>query len=217
MRCTLSACRSMSTTPMNTEHSRPRAAAAVAAATPCWPAPVSAITLGFPIRRASRAWPMALLILWAPVWARSSRFRRMWTPRSADRRAGGLQRRRPPDEVGQPSLELGAKGRDRSRQTRTLPPIRREPASRFRGQSARRSHQSDRPRPAGPGVWGSRLLRLPDKSRHEVVVLDRLAWISRRLEASTPQGRASRIASPTLSGPRPPARTNRRSVAGRRR
>ena len=28
-----------------------------------------------PIRRVSRAWPSVLLILWAPVWLRSSRFR----------------------------------------------------------------------------------------------------------------------------------------------
>jgi hypothetical protein len=44
------------------------------AATPCWPAPVSAITRRLPIRRASSAWPSALLILCEPVWLRSSRF-----------------------------------------------------------------------------------------------------------------------------------------------
>ena len=37
--------------------------AAVAVATPCWPAPVSAITRVLPIRLASRAWPSTLLIL----------------------------------------------------------------------------------------------------------------------------------------------------------
>ncbi len=44
-------------------------------ATPCWPAPVSAMTRVLPSRRVSRAWPSALLILCAPVCARSSRFR----------------------------------------------------------------------------------------------------------------------------------------------
>src|SRR2546429_9425681 len=34
----------------------------------------------FPMRRASRAWPSALLSLWAPVWQRSSRFRWIWAP-----------------------------------------------------------------------------------------------------------------------------------------
>ena len=50
-------------------------AQAVAAATPCCPAPVSATTRRLPIRTASSACPKALLILWAPVWARSSRLR----------------------------------------------------------------------------------------------------------------------------------------------
>ena len=50
-------------------------AAAVAVATPCCPAPVSAMTRVLPIFFASRHWPRALLILWAPVWFRSSRFR----------------------------------------------------------------------------------------------------------------------------------------------
>ena len=53
----------------------PEQAQAVAVATPCWPAPVSAITRFLPMRRASSPWPIALLILWAPVWFRSSRFR----------------------------------------------------------------------------------------------------------------------------------------------
>ena len=39
----------------------------VAAATPCMPAPVSAITRALPMRRASIAWPSVLLILCAPV------------------------------------------------------------------------------------------------------------------------------------------------------
>ena len=47
----------------------------VAVATPCWPAPVSAMSRFLPIRRAKRAWPRVLLILWAPVWLRSSRLR----------------------------------------------------------------------------------------------------------------------------------------------
>ena len=50
-------------------------AAAVAEATPCCPAPVSATMRFFPIRLTSSACPNALLILCAPVCARSSLFR----------------------------------------------------------------------------------------------------------------------------------------------
>ena len=51
MRHTFSACRSTSTEPMYTVQSRPNNAAAVAVATPCCPAPVSAITRCLPMRR----------------------------------------------------------------------------------------------------------------------------------------------------------------------
>jgi len=60
---------------MYTTHSNPKSAAAVATATPCCPAPVSAMMRFFPILEASSTWPSALLILCAPVWFRSSRFR----------------------------------------------------------------------------------------------------------------------------------------------
>ena len=43
------------------------ATATVAVATPCCPAPVSAMIRVLPIRWARRIWPTVLLILWAPV------------------------------------------------------------------------------------------------------------------------------------------------------
>ena len=49
-------------------------------ATPCWPAPVSAMTRVLPIRFVSNAWPNTLLILWDPVWLRSSRLSRIRAP-----------------------------------------------------------------------------------------------------------------------------------------
>jgi hypothetical protein len=52
---------------MYTTHGRPSRAATVAAATPCMPAPVSAMMRFLPMRLASSAWPMVLLILCAPV------------------------------------------------------------------------------------------------------------------------------------------------------
>ncbi len=45
----------------------------MAVATPCWPAPVSAMTRFLPMRWVSSAWPSTLLILCEPVWLRSSR------------------------------------------------------------------------------------------------------------------------------------------------
>ncbi len=86
MRKTLSSWRSMSTSPMYTTHSSPIRAAAVALATPCWPAPVSATTRCLPMRLASRAWPSTLLILCEPVWLRSSRLRSSRHPSSSDSR-----------------------------------------------------------------------------------------------------------------------------------
>src|SRR3569832_3014669 len=55
-RCTSSA-------PMYTTHSSPSRAATVALATPCWPAPVSAMMRVLPMRFASWAWLLVLLIL----------------------------------------------------------------------------------------------------------------------------------------------------------
>ena len=75
MRLTLGACFSMSTTPMWISHARPKCAAAVASATPCWPAPVSAMSFFLPMYLASSPSPMQWLSLCAPVWLRSSRLR----------------------------------------------------------------------------------------------------------------------------------------------
>ena len=55
MRNTLSSWRLVSTSPMKTVHSSPNNAAAVAVATPCCPAPVSAIMRPLPIRLVSNA------------------------------------------------------------------------------------------------------------------------------------------------------------------
>lgn len=56
--------------------------AGLTVATPCWPAPVSAMMRRLVMRLHSRAWPRELLILCAPVWFRSSRLKKMrgWLP-----------------------------------------------------------------------------------------------------------------------------------------
>mmetsp|Transcript_13628 Transcript_13628/g.32994 ORF Transcript_13628/g.32994 Transcript_13628/m.32994 type:complete len:248 (-) Transcript_13628:604-1347(-) len=61
-------------------HSKPSLAHMVAVATPCCPAPVSAMMRGFPIFFARMACPIALLILCAPVCARSSLLSQMVAP-----------------------------------------------------------------------------------------------------------------------------------------
>ena len=86
IRKTLRACRSTSTAPMKTLHCKPKRAAAVAVATPCWPAPVSAITADLPMSRVRSAWPSTLLILWEPVWVRSSRLSSTRTPSRTESR-----------------------------------------------------------------------------------------------------------------------------------
>ncbi len=75
MRTTLGAWRSTSTEPMKTTQGMSNSAQAVAVATPCWPAPVSAITRVLPMRLARSTWPSTLLILWLPVWFSSSRLK----------------------------------------------------------------------------------------------------------------------------------------------
>ena len=90
IRSTFSAWRSQSISPMYTRHGRPIRAQAAAAATPCCPAPVSATTRVAPSIFASIAWPSALLILWAPVCARSSRFSQTSAPHAADSRGANV-------------------------------------------------------------------------------------------------------------------------------
>src|SRR5690625_1098198 len=80
MRYTLTAWRCTSSAPMYTSHCMPSRAATVAVATPCWPAPVSAMTRFLPMACASSAWPTVLLILCAPVWLRSSRLSTIFAP-----------------------------------------------------------------------------------------------------------------------------------------
>ena len=58
----------------------------MAVATPCWPAPVSAMTVVLPIRLASSTWPRTLLILWEPVWLRSSRLNQTFAPTASENR-----------------------------------------------------------------------------------------------------------------------------------
>ena len=108
IRKTLSSWRFVSTSPMKTLHSSPNSAAAVAAATPCWPAPVSAIIRVLPIRLVRSACPTTLFSLCEPVWARSSRLSSTRTPSRSDSRAALGHRCRAAAVVAQQAVELGA-------------------------------------------------------------------------------------------------------------
>ena len=134
----------------------------MAVATPCWPAPVSAMSRCLPMRRASRAWPTTLLSLCEPVWARSSRLSRTRTPRRSDRRRALGHRRRPPAVVAQDVVELacGRPGRPRRRRRRPRAPCTPAPAT--RGRSGRRTRRS------GPVLSGTPMtapLTAPPASR----------------------------------------------------
>ena len=137
-------------------------------ATPCWPAPVSAMTRVLPSRRVSSAWPSALLILCAPVWARSSRLRYSRSAgisasspgRAAARRrracgadglgeaVGAVERRRAPGEPRRGARAARPRrpgpGGGRRRPSRAA----RAPPSASRGRSGRRSRA---PSPSGRG------------------------------------------------------------------
>ena len=66
MRNTFNSCRRMSSVPMYTTQSNPISAHTVAVATPCCPAPVSAITRCLPIRSTSSALPQTVIDLVRP-------------------------------------------------------------------------------------------------------------------------------------------------------
>ena len=110
MRKTLSSWRFVSTSPMNTVHSRPNSAAAVAEATPCWPAPVSAIIRVLPIRVVSSACPTTLFSLCEPVCARSSRLRSTRTPKPLGEARALGHRRGTAAVVAQEAVEPGTEG-----------------------------------------------------------------------------------------------------------
>ena len=107
MRPTFGAWRSMSIEPMYTVQGMPSRAQAAAVATPCWPAPVSATMRRAPSRLASRPWPIALLILCAPVWARSSRLSQTSAPQRRESSPANVSGVGPSDPGAQLRVEFG--------------------------------------------------------------------------------------------------------------
>ena len=106
------------------------------------PAPVSATTRLLPMRFTSRAWPIALLILCAPVWQRSSRLSQTRQPSVSGEPRGVGERRGPAHEVAQARRELGRGRRGRAARRRRPPPARAAAPSGSRARSGRRRGRS---------------------------------------------------------------------------
>ena len=174
--------------------------AAVAVATPCWPAPVSAMTRVLPIARVSSACPSTLLILCEPVWLRSSRLSRTRAPPacSPNRRASVSGLGRPvyvassPAELG---LERGSAGP--SRTPRSARPAR---PSAPRGRTARRTGRS------GRRVEASAWCRSRPSGRACL-----MAGCAPRRRPGRPPPSAGRVRSPASRRPAPRRRRRGRS------
>ena len=87
-------------------HSTPSSAHAVAVATPCWPAPVSAMMRVLPMRLASRHCPSALLILCAPGVEQVLALEVDGVADRLGEALGVVERRRAPGEVAQQRAQL---------------------------------------------------------------------------------------------------------------
>ena len=155
MRNTLSAWRSTSTAPMNTMQSSPNSAAAVAVATPCWPAPVSAITRCLPMRRVSSAWPSTLLILCEPVWVRSSRLSSTRTPEPLREPVALGDRRRAGRRSDASSSANSARNSSDVHAVRNSASSSSSAGTSVSG-TKRPPNSPKRPRPTGSGPGGSR-------------------------------------------------------------
>ena len=103
-------------------HFKPKRAQAVAVATPCWPAPVSAMMRVLPMRRASRIWPEHVVDLVGAgvvqVLALEVDLGAAWLARGLGARAqmrgkalGMVERAGATDVMGQQRVELGLERR----------------------------------------------------------------------------------------------------------
>ena len=189
-------------------HSSPSSAHAVAAATPCWPAPVSAITRGLPMRQASSACPSALLILCEPVCVRSSRLSQTWPPVSSDRRAV-VERRGPAHVVAQQGVELVAVGGVGALQPGRLELVqRRDERLRHVAAAVGTEAPLDRRRAHAADTSAASAASTAWKNASSLAWSLRPGSASVPLAVSTANGRACLIARPTLSGVSPPESTN---------
>ena len=144
IRSTFGCWRSMSSAPMYTTHGSPSSAQAVAVATPCWPAPVSAMTRVLPRRRVSSAWPERVVDL---VGAGVGDVLALQV-QAQGRRDGGAGGRGPRPARG-PARRGGRRGRGASGGRRTSRAARAAPPrSAGRGGARRTPPRAGRARPS---------------------------------------------------------------------
>ncbi len=162
MRSTFGCWRSMSSAPMYTTHGRPSSAQAVAVATPCWPAPVSAMTRVLPRRRVSSAWPERVVdlvgagvgeVLALQVQPQAGDARRLRPSPASRARLAGTARR------GGRRGRAASGGRRMSRAARAAPP-----RNAGRGAGRRRRSRAGRARPSGSRARTGRRTRAPSPS-----------------------------------------------------
>src|ERR1700730_2166505 len=159
---------------MNTMQSRPNSAAAVAVATPCWPAPVSAIRRFLPMRRVRSACPRTLLILCERVWVRAARLRTTRPPRRSERRRHSVT------GVGRPAYDCKSPANSRRNASNPHAPRNSRSSSssagtRLSGTNRPPNPSPKRPSAAGSGPGGSRCTASPRAS--EVTGSSRVAGL----------------------------------------
>ena len=194
----------------------------MAVATPCWPAPVSATRRCLPMRSASSAWPSTLLILWLPVWLRSSRFSSTRQPELGAEALALGEDRRPAGVVAQQVVELGRGRRGRPTPRGTRPRAPRRPGTSVSGTN----RPPNRPkRPSGPGspitrssvtaIRPQRFARAATGGRNLLPPSRRGRGRRRRCSPGRSAARALRTKSRTLPGPCGPVTPRRRSTRRR--
>ena len=156
------------------------------------------------MRRASSAWPSTLLILWEPVWLRSSRLSRTRQPSSADEVGALGEQRRAARVVAQQAIELGPERRGRPTPRGTRPPAPGTPAPGSRGRTGRRSRRSGRWRRGRPSrARRSRHAIVLDRAGRSGRAASRRAWHGRRHgRSSTIQSNGRTSRSPCSGGAR---------------
>ena len=168
------------------------------------------------MRLASSAWPSALLILCAPVCARSSRLRKMRAAgfgSVARSRARFVERRRPADVVREQPIEFREKRRV-LRAPRSRPPAAPRPARpASRARTCRRSHRNSRARSDRAGRIVSQSCNASKSVRKPVWDPSRRARLDarRHIDAIRPHRSHSELDVGRRSSP--PARIVRRIAA----
>ena len=131
---------------------RPKRAQAVAVATPCWPAPVSAMMRFLPMRRASRIWPMHVVdLVRAGVVQLVALEIDLGAAEMLGQALGEIERAGPADIMFEEAVELGLEARVGLGVLVGLLELAGSAASAFRRRSGRHRCRRGRSRPGRCG------------------------------------------------------------------